>query len=435
MKYVLDSGVAFKVMVREANSALSSRSSHPALEEHSMHWLRTTAFLTLLSLFLTWMPAIAQNEISVPAVPDTVLDFLVPVTAPPTFCAAVSDASGWLALGHRPGAGPAQLSLFRLDAQGKPAATPVAVTLPKPPALGNQANHPLSLAFHPKLPLLYVWQDFQVEKPNENLEQPGLKEFDHLLIYQLGDAPQLLQGVCRGTSYGHGNVAGSIALNPAATRLYVPNVRPSLKSPTNGGVGYLELDAAGLPIRPAATEGKPDLAPELRKQTPLAAYFGFPIGLGFQQVSDNIVIVGYGMGSATWDMGNRRAWCSQVLPGTTYGSGVNYRSAGHPTLPFVFYSTVGYGWVCRTEHADGYPTLAPKRAHLDGATLYSYPIVMARRNQFAVGGANQVYLVGFDEKGVFKPPRLQAVVASPRVDALVYSEKFDRLYVPVEKAK
>ena len=34
-----------------------------------------------------------------------------------------------------------------------------ATSAPRPDALAKYPNYPLALAFHPKLPLLYVWQD------------------------------------------------------------------------------------------------------------------------------------------------------------------------------------------------------------------------------------------------------------------------------------
>lgn len=402
-----------------------------------MSWLRTAAIVPLIGLTAFLPLSHGQNEIHVLDVPDSVIDFLVPVTVPPSYCAAVGDAFGWLALGHRSGTSPHQVSLFRLDPQGKPAATPVALTLPRPATLGNIPSYPLGLVFHPKLPLLYVWQDFQAEKPNENLAQPGLNEFDHLLIYQLSDpAPKLLQALCRGVGYGHGNFAGTLALNATANRLYVPNLRPNLKTPTIGAVAYLDLDAAGLPVSPSTAADKANPYPEVRRHSPANShYYYLPAGVGFHLVSDDMVIVGLPNGPATWDMGNRRAWSNQLLPAPIVGAGYLYRSAGHPTLPVVFSSTLGHSWACRMEHADGYLTLAPQRAALDGVTLHSYPIVLARRNQVAFGGINKVYLIGLDDQGRFKNSRVQAVVVNPKVEALVYSEKFDRLYVTVEKGK
>jgi hypothetical protein len=68
-------------------------------------------------------------------------------------------------------------------------------------------------------------------------------------------------------------------------------------------------------------------------------------------------------------------------------------------------------------------------------TLRSPPVFLGRHNQVAFGCENKVCIVRFDDKGRFQPQRVQAAVPCPTVEALVYSEKHDRLYVAVETPK
>src|SRR5262245_9135539 len=107
-------------------------------------------------------PAAAGRELTVrltSAEPDKV-PYVVPLVAPGATCAAAGDGAGLVAVGQKVSK-EAQVSLFRLDAQGQPGAAPVVVKLPKPPALAARETYPLSLVFHPSLPLLYVWQDVE----------------------------------------------------------------------------------------------------------------------------------------------------------------------------------------------------------------------------------------------------------------------------------
>jgi hypothetical protein len=51
----------------------------------------------------------------------------------------------------------------------------------------------------------------------------------------------------------------------------------------------------------------------------------------------------------------------------------------------------------------------------------------------AVGGVNRVHLIALDAQGRMKAERQDVSVQNPTITALAYSEKFDRLYVAVEK--
>ena len=85
--------------------------------------------------------------------------------------------------------------------------------------------------------------------------------------------------------------------------------------------------------------------------------------------------------------------------------------------------------------AEGNWTLMPRRWLLPEAKLASGPVVLPKTNQVAVGGQNQVYVVALDDQGRARPQALRVGVTNPNVRALVYSVKFDRLYVGVEQGK
>ena len=88
------------------------------------------------------------------------------------------------------------------------------------------------------------------------------------------------------------------------------------------------------------------------------------------------------------------------------------------------------------EHIDGFLTGLPQHGTVAGVSALSTPpVLLGDRLQFACGSANMVHLIKFDEQGLFTGERIDVKVPSATVSALVYSPKFDRLYVGVEPAK
>ena len=109
--------------------------------------------------------------------------------------------------------------LFRsLDGAGLPAGAPTWITLPKPAVLATNVNYPLGLQFHPKLPLLYVWQDITAppgDKQEKHAAFSNHLEFDHLLLYAIKPgALELVQTGARGT--------GKSSLIKACLNAYAP---------------------------------------------------------------------------------------------------------------------------------------------------------------------------------------------------------------------
>lgn len=393
---------------------------------------RRFAHFVLLLLLLASEVRARGGDLKVPDVPDGKIDTVVIVPASNVTCAAVSDVANVLAVGHKLGTEP-HLTLFALDGQGQPAMTaPVLVSLPRlPPPV--RRNYPLGLAFHPKQPLLYVWQDVEAEKP---AAPPDVvtKEFNHLLIYNVARLPPpLVQGLARGPDFATNNHAGTVALNLTADRLYLPNLFGQPGKPDDySAIGYYRLNAEGMPVN---ADMKP--APiNLAGRTPNItwALSSFPTGCGFVPLEKDVLITTGYTGPVTWNEHNQRAPFNTLIV-HTFTSYYCDRVAGHHKLPVLYDGCLGTPYLSRIEHVDGYLTLAPQHAIIERATLRSAPVVLSKRNQIAFGGDSRVYVVDLDDKGYLTAKRKQMVVNNPGIEALTYSAKFDRLYVPAEKMK
>ncbi len=421
---------------------------------------------SLLALLAVTAAARAELTVKVPAVPDSAISNLVRVVAPAARCAAVSDAHRLLAIGHHAKHKDAHVSLFRLENDGKPADQPIALKLPRPDGLARFGNEPLSLAFHPKLPLLYVWQDFVIPRdpqkenapiPLTEAELAAAPLFDHLLVFNVEkEQPELLVAMCRGVEYVYNHPHGTVSVDPAAIRLYIPNLRGHPRS-RQALVGSFVLEADGLPLLgkesadtplPATVdraahiaaikaESKPILPQRIAPGSHEAFNGDVASGAGFGCVhiaKDVVVFGGYHTTSLiSWMPEERRVKLFSFLGSD--GGYKHYFVCGHATLPLVYSAPLSTPNVYRFEHVDGLPSLLPKRAELAGAYLTSPPVMMPKANQIAIGGRQRVFLLRLDDQGRFKPERVQALIGNQDVEALVYSQKFDRLYVGVEKPK
>lgn len=389
--------------------------------------------------------------------------YAMTLLAPGATCAAVSEAVNLVVVGQKVEKD-AQLTLFRLDDQGNLAGAPTFWKLPKPATLAQRETSPLALAFHPSLPLLYVWQDVKAQGGDpEPPADPAWKDFDHLHIYAVDRlAPELLVSLCRGPRFHTGCVAGSLCVDVAHGKLYVPNLRFGDKNPPeSAAVGWFHLDADGLPVAGDDEPAKP--APPAKDLTgraarvaalrtaiaankPVGAFrhtppttYGFhwwPCGAGFIPYSRDVFIACGPFGPVTWNGADRRARAQVFLMPVNFVTYYVTRIAGHPTLPVVFASLVGYPYVHRIEHAEGYLTLAPQVVNLEGATLKTPPVVLTKRNLVAFGGPSTVYVAAIDAAGKFKDEKgVLLTVNATSAEGLAYSEKFDRLYIAVEKLK
>jgi len=159
----------------------------------------------------------------------------------------------------------------------------------------------------------------------------------------------------------------------------------------------------------------------------------YPIGLGFVGGQGEGVTFAAKGGPRIWEFENRRATVSQFLFHnlTTIPCAIT----GHPKLPVVLASSLGTHIGTRIEHVDGFLTLLPQQVGIPNASLQSAPVVMTIPNKAAFGGVNAVYLIKLDAEGRFLSEAESVVLNAPLLQALAYSEKFDRLYVAVEAVK
>ena len=422
-----------------------------------------TRFLPVLALLvILTTTAPGQIKIDIPAAPaDSKIDNLVCVVAPEARCAAVCDTFGWLAIGHRSSHFDAQVSLFRLDAQGKPAATALPLKLPRSPGLARYPIHALSLAFHPKLPLLYVWQDVDLpKKPDPHYaidllgsERTGSEQIEHLLIYSLEKPqPELLVGTCSGRAYLFAQPAGGVSVDPAGERLYVSNLRVGDDSDYRATVGSFALAPDGIPL---VADGDPKLdraahiaaidkvqndgksvMPQRRApwdHDALPHVWGGS-GTGFVHTGRDQVLIGSFHTTAliAWKPDDKQARLhSFQVNAAAY---CRFYAVGHPRLPIAYVAALDHQYLLRFEHVDGNFTLVPRQANV-AASVTSPAVVLSKANRLAFGSNQRVVAVNLDEQGRFKRECVQAAVPNPRVEALAYSDKFDRLYVAVETSK
>lgn len=417
-------------------------------------------------LLVVTQPAYAQREIRVPMVAEGPVPFLTTCVAPAARWAVVSDVANALIVAHRPKS-PAHLSIFRLDAQGQViAGDPVPLLLPKPAAMRKRPNFVLGLACHPRYPLLYVWQDVEEVPEGQRIDPAAVAQFDHLLIYSLEEnPPKLLLATARGDDFHCGNEHGGFAFDAANNRLFVPSLRvmgPMKKF--EPAIGWLQIAPDGAPVfvnpllppETAAPAALPDpAAAAASRLARIAAYeqskaTAMPLSLGkyvesyavlaywpcpysYAPISADSILMASNSGTVTWTLSDRLSRFSDIqIPYVVLN---RYpRIAAHPAKPMIYMTLVGYdGRLICLEHADGYVTLTPQTINLERVVINSPPLVLEKTNQIIVGAENKVFVMNLDARGRHKGQIVQTPVFNPTVEALAWSDKFGRLYVPVEK--
>jgi hypothetical protein len=405
---------------------------------------------SILILVLTSDIAWPQVKVDLPAAKNGKLANLVPVMCPSARCGALSETSGWLAFGHEQTFPDAHVSLFRLDAKGNPAAYSIPLKLPRPAGLIKHPNYPIALAFHPKLPLLYVWQDVAVPYTNpQGALPPDLQLFDHLVIFNLAkDPPELLASLCRGPQYAYGMGGGGLVAESTGAFLYVP----SLKDAKNAGMfmfGRFPLDPDGLPRVDEAIAklpmpgraksltdlnvAKPVFPPQVTptEHVELFPTNSFGCGTHFVSVSRDVTIGGGTNGLVTWRPDDKRCLLSALsVPGPTYRL-----FTPHPTLPAMYVTLYNTPVLARVEQSEGYLSLVPQYCTLPDANLLSPPTVLAKAKKVVVGGQFRVYVISLDDQGRCLPGLIQVPILNPNVKALIYSERHDKVYVSMEVSR
>lgn len=382
----------------------------------------------------------AKRELTLVGKPGE-LDILRKVPTASAFLAVVSDVAGVLVVAHAPQptytqalpehfpiTDDADLTVYRLDAQGEVGAgSPI--RLPRAAKLAARRQYPLSVAVHPKLPLVYVWQDVVAPAEKTPRDDQATDGFKHLHIYDVAATPpKLVQSACWGESFSRGNSAAVVGLDRAGTKLFLPNMQRPTKTGLASMIGYMKL----------AADGKlADDSPEAYAAAAKTSLYGeTPCGLGYYDVSDTVTIVCAGLGPCTWDERNRRAQFNVMTFFPTVGAGYRYRMAVNPTSSTVYLTGLGSSSLFRVEHVDGFFTMWPQRAYLDGGLLVtSPPVLVGKRPLLACSGVGFVHLAKLDAEGYFNGERIDIGLTSRKVEGLAYSAKYDRLYATFEEVK
>ena len=396
-------------------------------------------------------PAFAQSKITLPPPKTGTIQSLVPVMAQHARCAALSDVHGLLAFGHDKTYPDAHVTLFRLDAKGNPTVFGTPITLPKPAGLVKNKNYVTGLAFHPKLPLLYVWQDLDVFYTNPPPPPPpGTMEFDHLCVFNIAkETPELLVTFCRGLEFIYGQQGGAVAIDPTGSCLFVPNLR-EIKNAGSFRLGRFPLDGDGLPALVDAKDpiavrtkklmelntAKPLMPPQLTPIEYVHLFANNQHGSGHTlcPLSKDVLIASVNQGLLTWRPEDK----SSALHGMPLQQVGHTRFVVHPTLPAIFATAANKqnpDILFRAEHAEGYLTLLPKQYVIPESELSGPPALLAKQKKVIVGGQYMVYQLDLDDKGFPVGEPIQTQVNCPRVRALIASERFERVYVAVEVSK
>ncbi len=341
--------------------------------------------------------------------------------APDATALAISDVQRKLAVGFSQS--PAKVWLLKLDAKGNLVSEPPAILdLPGMAEADNRTGHPVSLVFHPKSPVLYVWRHFP--EPGEKATVPNA--FDHLVIFDLSNEKKITvaAAVGRGNQFSPSALPAHMTMDPEGRRLFVPNLQiwPE-RGAMRPAVGYFPLDQAGLPL---ISEDQAQLT-----VVDVSDFQPMPTGRGFLADNERILLMAGQDGIMVWDTLDRRAAVSRVLlPGLPVRSGFLGGDADR-----VYWVGAGSGILFSMRHAEGYPTLLPESHVVEKAVFCSPPIRMfGKQSGLAIGGNAQIHWIGLNPDGGFSGK--DASVSIPdmkQISILAYSKGFDRLYVPVEK--
>lgn len=369
------------------------------------------------------------------------------VVVPGATCAAVSDENNTLVVG-RTGDATEDLRVYGLLAEKGliKTGTPQKVLLTKAAGLEKVTVRPLSLVFHPKLPLLYVWSDVFTQPPNTPIEKLVYDKYDHLSVFKIANSQLQLVGTFgHGPDFSQGKTLGNIAIDPQGTRIFLPNLR----DPKTGfvDIGFLDLDKDGIPVSvPVTIPGALDafgvekqelqhrptrVTIQIDQNNPFPAY-----STGLYAPNANVVLYGTYGGPGFWDTTNRRAALGSYYYRPIYSS---CRVGGHPKFRHVYMCAGDLNNVnlAMMTHADGFLTLIARTGPTVSGEVHfhSNPVVMPgqKRHRMAIGGVNTVYVFPLDILGEFDGPPERITVVAPAAKAIAYSDKHERLYVAVEK--
>jgi hypothetical protein len=364
-------------------------------------------------------------------------------------CAAVSDVGALLIIGVQPtGVAPpggvppvtdGELLVFPLDAAGaiaKPA-EPTKLALTKPPSLAAFRLVPTAIYAHPRLPLVYVWQDIVPTHAAPAVSAPAdvtHRDLDHLLIYKVaGPTLQLVKATARGELFTHGFITGYLNSDASPTvvakddRLFLPAIQKP-NPPTPDGkptaatplFGYATLDENGMPALDTAG------AISVTSVVDPSNYAHVDRPMGVLPISKQTVLIGGYMQMTSIDLKSR-----YTVGIYTIGSH-STRATGNAKYPRFYSVGLNSAWVYNTEHVDGAFTMLPQQATVAGMAALSYPVLDTKSNRLLIGSGAGLHMIALNEAGVMTGTQ-QYFSTGTAVKAVAYSPKFDRIYVPVEK--
>ncbi len=350
---------------------------------------------------------------------------------------AVCDEQGLLAAACRGAVSGVQL--WKLDPDGVPSAE--AVTLPPavPAGAGALQVGPLRVLFHPRQPVLYVWQGCVLPPQGAPERQAADAEFRCLVVYRWTNNAMETVGSFVGGTHAFLHVgAAALAVDPEGRRLFMAPLRPV--GATRTAIGWLDLDAEGLPkqtpvLKPGSLDNRGLEEFEMAWHPYRMDVPDFGDQPLWSLVAPSATVLWSGTpngGLFIFDTENRRAavaYCS--VPGIK--SSAWTMLAMDPIRPQFF--GVGQYWpaIFRMAHAEGYPTLLPETRYEEGAACSSEPVVMTTEPpRVAVGGGRSVHAWTSDKNGRLGGERLVWPVPSAEVRAMAWSVRFKTLYVPAE---
>ena len=363
---------------------------------------------------------------------------IVPVHAPDTTAMAIHDPTGTLVVARQVVS--EQLSVYALNEAGEVADAPSHLTLPKPEGVDRNV-WVQDIAVHPTLPVVYVWQDLDKVKSDEPVMGPRT-EFDHLIIYAIEGPGQLKQlgAFARGEAFVLGQTYASIGISGDGLRLFMPNLGSAVRN--RGQIGYYDLNSStGLPAKqPVPVPGSLDgyglnqYEMAVRHETLDLHHFDryLPAGLGWYAPTRDVANFGSENAFATWNTLNRRAALAVNLIRTMPD---NIYLVGHPQAPMLYGVGIESDRVAYQQHAQGYPTLRPHARAYPGRRFRSEPIIIASPQRvLAVGGGGNVHLIALDDQWTPTDHIIDHPVDTEQVKAIVWSERFQKLYVPADNA-
>jgi hypothetical protein len=155
-----------------------------------------------------------------------------------------------------------------------------------------------------------------------------------------------------------------------------------------------------------------------------------PTGMGWFAAREVLVMGGYS-GCLVNDTQNgslRQAWFH--IPGDLVGP---CAIAGHPTAPALYICLQDHNHFYQVAQTDGYPSLMPQVATVTGAHMTGIPLVLPKRARIAIGDTKSLHLLGLDTEGRLNGKSDRLKLDCGIAKGLAYSEKYDRLYVAVNK--